>query len=183
MPITFANDGRLLLSVDVPGESWNIVALSLDGTQRTEPIVHGPATELSVDVSPDGRWMAYDSNESGQYEVYVRPYPNTDQGRWAISTGGGRQPVWSPDGRELFYRDFTGAVMAVTLTPTPSFVAGPPVKLFEGTGFAGSGSSGSAQTFDISTDGRRFLMIKTARAEPSLVLVLNWFEELKRLLP
>ncbi|MEO8257692.1 MAG: protein kinase [Acidobacteriota bacterium] len=183
MPATFARDGRLLVNVDVPGESRNIVALSLDGTQRTEPIVAGPASDLSVDVSPDGRWMAYDSNESGQFEVYVRPYPNAAQGRWAISTGGGRQPVWSPDGRELFYRDFTGAMMAVTVTTTPSFVPGPPVELFDGTGFAGSGSAGSSQTFDISKDGRRFLMIKTARAEPSLVMVLNWDEEVKRLVP
>jgi serine/threonine-protein kinase len=183
MPITFARDGRLLLSADVPGESRNVVALSLDGSQRIEPILHGPAVDGASDVSPDGRWIAYDSNESGQFEVYVRPYPNAAQGRWAISTGGGRQPVRSPDGRELFYRDFTGAMMAVAVTPTPSFVAGPPVKLFEGTGFAGSGSAGSAQTFDISADGHRFLMIKTDSAEPSLVMVLNWFEELKRLVP
>ena len=68
------------------------------------------------------------------------------------------------------------------VTPTPSFVPGPPVKLFDGTGFAGSGSSGSAHTFAISTGGR-FLMLKKRTAEPSLVVVLNWFEELKRLLP
>jgi serine/threonine protein kinase len=183
MPMRFTRDGRLLVSADVPGESRNILALSLDGSQRTESIVHGPAFDLSSDLSPDGRWLAYDSNESGQYEVYVRPYPNADDGRWVISTAGGRQPVWSRDGRELFYRDFSGALNAVPVTLTSRFSAGRPVKLFDGGGFSGAGPTGSSQTYDVAKDGR-FLMLKTAAgADTSLVIVHNWFEELKRLVP
>ena len=183
MPMRFARDGRLLVSAEVPGQSRNILALSLDGSQRTESIVHGPASDLSSDVSPDGRWLAYDSNESGQYEVYVRPYPNADDGRWVISTAGGRQPVWSHDGRELFYRDFSGALIAVPVTLTSGFSAGRPVKLFDGGGFAGAGPVGSSQTYDVAEDGRFLMLKKAAGADTSLVIVHNWFAELKRLVP
>jgi serine/threonine-protein kinase len=183
MPMRFTRDGRLLVSAEVPGESRNILALSLDGSQRTESIVHGPAFDLSTDLSPDGRWLAYDSNESGQYEVYVRPYPNAADGRWVISTAGGRQPVWSSDGRELFYRDLSGALLAVPVTLTSRFSAGRPLKLFDGGGFAGAGPIGTSQTYDVAEDGR-FLMLKTAAGtDTSLVIVHNWFEQLKRLIP
>ena len=183
MPMRFTRDGRLLVSAEVPGESRNILALSLDGSQRTESIVHGPTFDLSTDLSPDGRWLAYDSNESGQYEVYVRPYPNAADGRWVISTAGGRQPVWSRDGLELFYRDFSGALLAVPVTLASRFSAGRPVTLFDGGGFSGAGPTGTSQTYDVAKDGR-FLMLKTAAgAHTSLVIVHNWFEELKRLVP
>jgi serine/threonine-protein kinase len=183
MPMRFTRDGRLLVSAEVPGESRNIVALSLDGSQHTEPVVRGPATDGACDLSPDGRWLAYDSNESGRYEVYVRPYPNADQGRWMVSTAGGRQPVWSRDGRELFYRDLSGTVTAVPVMLTSRFVPGRPVKLIEGSRFFGAGSIFSSQTYDVARDGR-FLMLKEATtADASLVLVHNWFEELKRLVP
>jgi len=184
MPIRFALDGRLLVSADEPGQARNIVALSLDGTRRLTPIVQGPEADLAADISPDGRWIAYDSNESGQFEVYVRPYPDAERGRSVVSRGGGRQPLWSRDGRELFYRDFAGAVMAVPVAVTPTFVPGPPVKLLDGAGYAGGGSFGSAHTYDLSRDGRRFLMMKEGNSTaPALVVVQNWTEELKRLVP
>ncbi len=92
-----------------PGMAATSMSLSLDGTRRVERLVHTTANDLTAEVSLDGKWIAYDSNESGQFEVYVRPYPNVNDNRWQISQGGGRQPLWSRDGRELFYRDFTGA--------------------------------------------------------------------------
>jgi hypothetical protein len=94
-PIRFAADGRLIASE--AGQTQNIVAVSLDGTRRVTPVIRG----LVGDISPDGRWLAYDSNETGQFEVYVRPYPDAERGRWVVSRGGGRQPLWSRDGREL----------------------------------------------------------------------------------
>ncbi len=138
-----------------------------------------------AEVSPDGHWVVYDSDESGQFEVYLRPYPDVYRGsRWQVSAAGGRQPVWSRDGRELFYRDFSGALMAVRMTAGPSFAPGPPVRLFEGSGFSGAGGQGSGRTFDVSPDGSRFLMIRTGdQSATPLVVVLNWFEELKRLAP
>jgi hypothetical protein len=185
MPITFAPDGRLLFSEEVPKRGRDIQALSLDGSGRVESLVHSPALDATAEVSADGRWLAYDSNESGQFEVYVRPYPDADRARWQISVGGGRQPLWSRDGRELFYRDFSGDIMSVPVVLTPTFSAGQAVKLLDGSGYLGVGSFMSARTYDLSLDGRRFLMLKPVRsgATRSLVVVLNWFEELKRLVP
>lgn len=137
-------------------------------------------------MSPDGKWLAYDSNESGQFEVYVRPYPNVDEARWKISLQGGRQPLWSRDGRELFYRDFSGAVMAVPVNDVSGFTAGEVMKIIDGGAYTGGGPFGSARTYDVSPDGRRLLMIKRGDSSGdggTIVVVVNWFEELKRLVP
>ncbi|MEJ0086720.1 MAG: protein kinase [Pseudomonadota bacterium] len=185
MPISYTPDGRLLVSVDVAGQQRDIYLMTLDGQRKSEPLIHGPANELWAEVSPDERWVAYDSDESGQFEVYVRPYPNAYQGsRWQVSAAGGRQPVWSRDGRELFYRNFSGALMSVPVAAGPGFAPGRPVRLFEGTGYTGAGSQGSGRTYDVSPDGSRFLMVQTGEQfSTPLVAVLNWFEELKRLAP
>jgi predicted Ser/Thr protein kinase len=184
-PVTFAPDGRLLFSADVPGRVRDVHALSLE-TRKVEPLVESAAGELNASVSQDGRWLAYDSNESGQFEIYIRPYKGArDAERWQISSGGGRQPVFSHDGRELYYRDFTGAMMAVPINAAPTFSAGAVTRLFDGTSYVGRGSVGGGVTYDVAKDGR-FVMIKSpadAENRLSLVVVQNWFEELNRLVP
>jgi len=132
----------------------------------------------------------YDSDETGQFEVYVRPYPNAySGGRWQISSGGGRQPMWSADGRELFYRDFDGAMWALPVELRPTFKPGVAVRLFGSENYSGRGRLMSARSYDLSPDGQRFLMIKqeetgvAGAGSPSLMVVLNWFEELKREVP
>lgn len=186
MPLSFAPDGRLLFSEEVEGHGRNIHALALDGSRTVEALVATTANELNGEVSPDGRWLAYDSNESGQFEIYVRPYPQVDGGRWKVSRQGGRQPLWSPVGRELFYRDFFGAVMAVPITGAPAFTAGEVREIVKGGPYTGAGPFGSARTYDVAPDGQRLLMIKrhtTIGTAPRIVVVVNWFEELKRLVP
>jgi dipeptidyl aminopeptidase/acylaminoacyl peptidase len=189
MPISYAPDGRLLFSAAVPGHQRDIFLLSIDGERRSEPLIATAANELTAEVSPDGHWMAYDSDESGQFEVYVRPYPNAGEGgRWQISSGGGRQPLWSHDGRELFYRDYAGAVMSVAVTLTPTFTPGRATKLFQRSEYAGSGARGGGRTYDVAPDDSRFIMIKTRPVapqgeKPELVVVLDWFAELERLAP
>jgi len=185
MPISYTPDGRLLVSVDVKGQQRDIYLMTLDGERKMVPLIHGPANELWAEVSPDGRWLVYDSDESGQFEVYVRPFPDAYRGsRWQISAAGGRQPVWSHDGRELFYRDFSGAVMSVPVPAGPGFVPGRPVRLFDGAGYTGSGPQGGGRTYDVSPDGSRFIMVRVGdQSSTPLVVVLNWFEELKRLAP
>jgi eukaryotic-like serine/threonine-protein kinase len=184
MPNSFAPDGRLLFSADVAGRGRDLHALATDGTGRVEPIIHGPGNDLTADVSPDGRWIAYDSDEAGQLEVYVRPYPNAYAGgRWQISSGGGKQALWSRDGRELFFRDYSGALMSAAVTLAPTFAPGPVVKVFDNANYLGGGTHASGRTYDLSLDGKRFLMVKQQEATPALVVVLNWFEELKRLVP
>jgi serine/threonine-protein kinase len=189
MPLAFAPDGRLLLSGDVPGRGRDVLALSMDGSGREEPILHSAANDATAEVSPDGRWIVYDSDESGQYEVYVRPYPDAYSGQsWRISSAGGRNPLWSHDGRELYFRDFDGAMWAVPTRLQPGFAAGEPVRLFANANYAHGGRRMSGRNYDVARDGRRFLMVKEAgRAAPAegsagLVVVLNWFEELRRLM-
>jgi eukaryotic-like serine/threonine-protein kinase len=189
MPIAYAPDGRLLFSQAVPGQQRDIYVLSLDAERHSTPLVATAANELMADVSPDGRWVAYDSDESGQFEVYVRGYPNTEEGgRWQVSSGGGRQPLWSHDGRELLYRDFDGALLSVAVTLTPTFAPGPVAKLFDGPAYVGGGARGGGRTYDIAPDDSRFIMLKSRPADATdgssqLVVVLDWFAELERLAP
>jgi serine/threonine-protein kinase len=188
MPLSFTPDGRLLFSADVAGHGRDIHALSLDGSHRVERIVYSAANDLTANVSPDGKWIVYDSDESGQFEVYVRPYPQAySGGRWQISSNGGREPLWSHDGREIFYRDFDGGMHAASVKLNPTFEPGPVARLFPNAEYAGSGATGSDRTYDVTHDGQRFLMIKretgATATTSSIVVVLNWFEELKRAVP
>jgi eukaryotic-like serine/threonine-protein kinase len=185
-PMIFAPDGRLLVSEAVPGRGRDVLALSFDAPRRIERILDSDATEGWTEVSADGRWIAYDSNQSGQFEIYVRPYPRIGEGRWRVSTAGGREPSWSRDGKELFYRDFSGALYVVPIRIGPTFIFGPPVKLLDGSRYRGGGPTLGGRTYDVDRDGSRFLMIK--RVSPtsgatSIVITENWFQELHARLP
>jgi serine/threonine-protein kinase len=186
IPISYTPDGRLLVSVGVSGQQRDIYLATLEGEREIRPLIHSPANELTAEVSPDGRWLTYDSDESGQFEVYVRAFPDVYGGsRWQISSGGGRQPMWSRNGRELFFRDFSGAVIAVPVVTGPVFAPGRPAKLIDGATYSGAGGRGGGRTYDVTVDGLHFLMLKGSEAAraPELVVVLNWFDELQRLSP
>ena len=172
------------------------MVLALDGDQtETEPLIQTPFSEITADISPDGRWIAYDSDESGQREIYVRPFPNVSGGRFPISSGGGSRPVWSRDGGELFYMRPQGtgvAIMSVRVRAGETWGADPPTTLFEGPYFYNDtpNALGEMRTFDVSPDGQRFLLMKDVTSEtdaetpPSQInIVLNWFEELKARVP
>ena len=139
---------------------------------------------MNAEISPDGRWLAYQSNETGHDEIYVRPFPNVDDGKRLVSPSGGMQPLWARNGRELFFES-SGALMRVPLTMGSTLEAGTPTKLIDGPQSYGL----PGRMYDVSPDGRRFLMIKEIagvdEVPPSarLILVQNWFQELKRLVP
>jgi serine/threonine-protein kinase len=153
-----------------------------------QPLIQTIFSERNGDISPDGRWMAYQSNESGQYQIYVRPFPKVDDGRWQVSTAGGTRPLWSRDGRELFYLDDRDRLTVVRVQVTArTFTASTPSQVLATPYYAGSAVG---RTYDGSPDGQRFLMIKDDKsmqdpdaAPPSLTVVVNWVEELKRLVP
>jgi len=176
---------------DVRATGQDLKVLTLEGERRAEPLVQTAFNELNAEISPDGRWLAYDSNESGREEIYVRPFPDANSGRWQISTGGGRTPLWARSGKELFYLAPDGAVLgvAVEVAGGASFRAGTPAKLVEGRYYASTAGTTPGRTYDVSPDGRRFLMIKEAAstdatsAPREIVVVQHWFEELKRLVP
>ncbi len=163
----------------------DIMILEMEGDRQAELLLGTQFNELNAEISPDGRWLAYKSNESRRDEVYVRPFPNVNDGLWQITTDGGMHPAWARSGRELFYRAPDGALMGVPVELQPSFSAGTPTKILDGSDLLG----GPGRAYDVSPDGERFLMITggegsaDAASLPSLVVVQNWFEDLKRLVP
>jgi len=194
VPGSFSPDGtRLVLREITPKTGYDISLLTLETPRRTTPLVQTAFTEYNPEISPDGRWLTYESNESGQFEVYVRPFPDVAAGRWQVSTGGGRQPLWARSGRELFYGSLAspGRIMAVQIPPGPTFSAGNPQMIVDGPYAGAPGGIPvplSGRTYDVSADGQRFLMIKqsvsTNTAAPAqIVVVQHWLEDLKRLVP
>jgi serine/threonine-protein kinase len=154
--------------------------------RRAEPLLRTRFEERNAEVSPTGGWVAYESDMSGRFEVYVRPFPDVNGGRWQISAGGGNRPLWAPDGDELFYLGADGALMRVAVDAGgESWNASNPERLLPSRYFT---SGGIARTYDVSRDGGRFLMIKqTGRDQngppPQIVVVQDWLEELRRLAP
>jgi serine/threonine-protein kinase len=173
-----------------PGFPAGVGALDLMlltmGTREARPLLETPAVQGHGLVSPDGRWIAYQSTESGQSDIFVGPFPDVSAGRIQVSSGGGAQPQWARNGRELFYTRIDGALMSVAVTPGASWSAGVARMIFERPYYFRGGGS---PTFDVSADGSRFLMIKHAdpgdsgASAPTIVIVQNWTEELKRLVP
>ncbi len=170
----------------------DIMTLSMDGESEPEPFLVSPFNEMFPAFSPDGRWMAYSSDETGRQEVYVRPFPDGEPVH-RVSTAGGVAPLWSSDGQKLFYRNYEGAtqyVMVVDVKTDPTFTRNQPRTLFE----ASSGGPGALsstypnRSYDLAPDGQRFVMIADPpqlELQPvtSIHVVQNWFEELKRRVP
>lgn len=182
-PYSVSSDGtRLFIREDDPETGLDISMVSLKGQQRTEPLIRTAFNEQNAEISPDSRWLAYQSNDSGRDEIYVRPFPNVSDGRWQVSRTGGTRPLWSRNGRELFYLAPNG-LNSVTIAAGTTFNAGPPTRLIERQYFAQTAFIG--RTYDVSIDGERFLMIKESSSvpPPQIVVIENWFEELKRLVP
>jgi len=189
-PESWSPDGQLLAFIEInPTTGYDVWVLRMGDpsagsgqVRKAEPFLRTPFNEGSARFSPDGRWLAYLSNESGRYEVYVQPYPGPG-GKWQISTEGGTEPVWNPNGRELFYRS-GDKMMAVDIATQPGFAAGKPKVLFEGQYLP---TPATFPNYDVAPDGQRFLMLKPieqAQAAPTQInVVLNWFEELKRRVP
>jgi Tol biopolymer transport system component len=181
-PVSWSPDGQLLAYIEItPTTGYDIWVLRMSD-RKAQPFLRTPFNESVPRFSPDGRWLAYVSDESGRYEIYVQSYPGPG-GKFQISTDGGTEPVWNPNGRELFYR--TGdKMMAVDIATNPGFTAGKPRMLFEG---PYAPTPATFPNYDVSPDGQRFLMLKpveqTEAAPTRINVVLNWFEELKQKVP
>ena len=179
---SWSPDGHRLVFVEQsPTTGRDIWMLSTDGDLRPRPVMQSPFNEAGPALSPDGRWLAYVSDESGRNEIYVTPFPSV-LGKWQVSTEGGTEPLWNRDGSEIFYR-IGNQVMTARTTTTPSFKTNTPQLLFEG---AYDKGKASRPAYDVTADGQRFLMVKTGDNEPAATrfeVVLEWFEELKRRVP
>jgi serine/threonine protein kinase len=193
IPFSMSKDGKtfVLEELVLHPIQTDIGMMSMNGDPTRKPLLQGKYDEYYPKISPDGRWLAYASNESGKSEVYVRPFPEVESGgRWQVSTNGGDSPLWSPDNRELFYRS-GDSFMAVEVETAPVFKPGKPKLLFKGNYYSESIPT-EFTMWDISPDGKRFLMIKppastgaapTAATPRKINIVLNWFEELKQRVP
>jgi serine/threonine-protein kinase len=177
-PSAWTRNGRILIFTnDPPTGRPDIWMLPLGADPH--PLIASQASELAGRLSPDDRWLAYMSDESGRFEVYVRPFPNVGDGKWLISTAGGMYPAWADDRRELFYINHASMMSVSVRSAGAVFDAAAPEELFEG-----PFETGSPQ-FDVSADGQSFVMVEAdPDAKPTRVeVVLNWIEELKRLVP
>ena len=143
-------------------------------------VAAGPFEESAGRVSPDGRWLAHVSNESGQNEVYVRPFPSTNGSKHQISTAGGREPMWSRDGSELFYRDASNQLIAMGVRLGSTFELGQRTELFSTVPYK---EEVTYSFYDVAPDGERFIMIRSLGNPGEMKLVHGFFEELRRLAP
>jgi Tol biopolymer transport system component len=178
IPTSWSPDGLVayvILNVQTGGS--DIWVLPLEGERETETVVATQYNERNAIFSPNGRWLTFTSNRSGQTEVYVKPYPGQG-GIVQISTDGGLEPVWAQSGKELFYR--TGdQMMVVSVQTDTTFKAEKPRLLFEGS--YRYNYTNVTSNYDITADGQQFVMVKEETSQ--INVVLNWFEELKRLVP
>ncbi len=187
VPLTFTHDGKSLIFREVDGASGFGVLniLPLEGERQPKPLMRTPVNSVNAALSPDGRWLAYQSTESGQDDIHVRPFPDVENGHWQISSDGGSRPAWAPSGRELFYLDSRYRLMTASLQQKP-FGFGKPSVAFQ---FAFPPRAGPGRLFDVSPDGQRFVTIrsiaqKDEAAQPNqLRMILNWDQELQRLAP
>jgi eukaryotic-like serine/threonine-protein kinase len=184
-PSSISPDGKFVVyRTGLLTEPNDLLLLSLDGSGKSTPLLADPKFhERNGEISPDGRWIAYESDESGPFEVYVRPFPAVDTGRWQISSDGGGFPLWSRSGKELFYVATIGGsvrrLMVVQIQPGQSFTYGKPQTLFDMSAYYAS----TGRMIDISPDGKRFLMIKPVGIDPtihpSFVVVSHWVDEVR----
>jgi serine/threonine-protein kinase len=166
----------LVFRASRPNSGRDVLAIRPGVDTAPQALLAAAQEEYSPLVSPNGKWLAYTSNESGQEEVYVRPFASPDRARWVVSVGGGTEPLWAASGREIFYRQPSGDLVRRTVTETPDLSLGQVEKLFDARPYR---SDHYHRSYDIAPKGDRFLMVRRQGLVSELVLVTNWFEELK----
>jgi Tol biopolymer transport system component len=174
-PSSWSPDGKSLLYITVdPETSWDLYVLPLEGDKTPHPFVRSRFVELRGRFSPDGRWVAYQSTESGRAEIYVQAFPGPG-GKWQISTAGGTEPQWSPDGKKLYYLA-QGRVVKVDVRTGASFEAGIPEPAFA----VSLRPITTSNRYLVSHDGKRFLLLSSLLQDstPPTTIVLNWTAEL-----
>ncbi len=178
-PMSWSGDGKVLAFTERKPSAERDIWVLEQGSTNPSPFLVTPVDESAPAFSPDGHFLAYVSDESGRPEVFVQPYPGPG-GRWLISTDGGSDPMWSAGGREILYRRGDD-IVAVPVQTTPAFSAGAPQRVFDGRFEA----SDAARNYDVSGDGRRFVMVRSEESELPLQFhaVFNWFAELQRRAP
>jgi serine/threonine-protein kinase len=177
--VVASRDGRWIVLRTAPVGAGSADILGLQGTDTTPvPLVATPAAELFPALSPDGRFLAYASDESGSFEIYVRPFPETATAKWQVSTAGGGEPTWSRTGRELFYINGKSEMVAAEIQPGARFSVGKQRVLFSITQFS---RPGPIPSYSVSSDDKRFLFVREGEStqQSELIVAENWLEGLK----
>jgi dipeptidyl aminopeptidase/acylaminoacyl peptidase len=181
-PGSWSADGKTVALIERHPDTKIDVYVQDVGSGRVTPFLNSQFNETHPEFSPDGRWMAYASDESGCSEVYVQDFPSRSK-KVQVSSEGGDQPLWEKNGKQLFYR-WEDQVWVVDVRIDGGFATSKPRLLFEKPGYQGGAP---IRGYDLSLDGQRFLMVKLDQRKPTpiteMIYIQNWFEELKRLVP
>jgi dipeptidyl aminopeptidase/acylaminoacyl peptidase len=196
IPLNWSRDGRFLLYEKIEGANPDLWALPLEGDRKPIVIANTPAIEVQGQFSPDGHWVVYMAFDSGNSEIYVRPFgadgpaagtaSKSLTSKWMVSNSGGTQPRWRRDGKEILYLSLTGKLMSVDVNASGnSFQAGVPKPLFDMPVLGGASLQTSTAYWDVTPDGQRFLVNAPSRTNENssaqqITLVLNWASALKR---
>ena len=175
--VTASRDGRWLILRTAPASGTPDIAGLKTGDTTLVPLVVSAALEFYPALSPDGRWLAYASNESGKSEVYVRPFPETASAKWQVSTAGGVEPAWSSTGRELLYINAKGDMVSAEIPPGATFSVGRQRALFSTSQFV---TGGPVPSYSLSPDNKRFIVLREGEAgQPGeLIVAENWTRQL-----
>ena len=176
-----SRDGQWLVLRSADDVCCDILAMRRGVDSMPKPLLASSFRERSPSLSPDGKWLAYASDETGRFEVFVRPFPDAQSAKWQVSTDGGTSPHWSARGNELFYLDAESGMQSVHVTTSPTFGILSKERLFSASGYF---VSPWAQAYDVTPDGQRFLMLRAGSATGAVpvpvVLVENFLTELRQ---
>ena len=183
-PWGWSTDGQLVFTTQPPED---IGVLTVEGDRTVQMLLETEFRERSPAVSPDGQWIAYTSDETGRNEIFVQPFPNIDDGKWQVSTSAGAiDPVWSPDGRHLFFYEPGSRIMVAEFETDPTFSPGTPTEAFT---LSGLNLSGGGRRYDLAPDGERFVVRRAGGAQTAeedgfdRLIVENWHQELTERVP
>jgi Tol biopolymer transport system component len=182
IPVNWSRDGRFIVfSRTHPSGSGNDTwVLQLSPEKKAIPFVESPFDKVHAKVSPDGRWIAYSTNDSGMYQIVVQSFPDPNGGKWQITAQGGVEPKWRRDSRELYYLAFDGKLMAVPVKGDRSFEAGTPAPLFDTPLTVTRPVPGRDRRYDVAADGRFLLVTPVQSASAPVTVVVNWLSGLEK---
>lgn len=177
-PEAVSPDGKFLI-YHTGDQLPTLMLMPLDGSGTARPLnpTKSPAQTFNAEISRNGNWIAYQSDESGRFEIYVHPFPALEEGRWQVSGAGGAHPLWARDGRELFYINGAGMLVSTPISAAQGFTHGTPIELFPARQYYVE----VARNYDVAADGSRFLFVKNLSTvnRPSLVVVSHWLDEVR----
>jgi eukaryotic-like serine/threonine-protein kinase len=183
IPVSWSRDGRYIVFSRLKGgagagvDTW---LLALGGEPKASPFIESPFDKAQARISPDGRWIAYATNDSGQHQIVVQSFPDPNVGRWQITAQGGVEPKWRRDGRELYYLAFDGKMMAVPIKTEPRFEAGTPTVLFDTPLGVSRAQSPRDRRYDVAPDGRFLMAIPVANGPRPVTALVNWSSGLEK---